>query len=47
MNDCHVAVVLTNNTFTTSAKELAEKNNILLWDGNKLNELIKNYEKGK
>lgn len=44
MNDCHVAVVLTNNTFTTSAKELAEKNNVLLWDGNKLNELIMNYE---
>ena len=45
MNDCHVAVVLTNNTFTTSAKELASKNNVLLWDGNKLNELIDNYNK--
>lgn len=47
MNDCHVAVVLTNNIFTTSAKELAEKNNILLWDGNKLNELIMNYKNNK
>lgn len=45
MNDCHVAVVLTNNTFTKSAKELAEKNNVLLWDRNKLIELIENMNK--
>lgn len=45
MNDCHVAVVLTNNTFTNSAKELANKNNVLLWDNNKLNELIQNFVK--
>jgi len=45
MNDCHVAVVLTNNNFTTSARALASKNNVLLWDGNKLNELIHNYKK--
>lgn len=44
MNDCHVAVVLTNNTFTKSAIELAEKNNVLLWDANKLKELIDNYQ---
>lgn len=44
MNDCHVAVVLTNNTFTKSAKELAKKNNVLLWDGEKLQELIENYK---
>lgn len=42
MNDCHVAVVLTNNFFTNSAKELAKKNNVLLWDRNKLKELINN-----
>ncbi len=42
MNDCHVAVVLTNNYFTNSAKELAKKNNVLLWDRNKLKELIDN-----
>ena len=45
MNDCHVAVVLTNNTFTKSAKELAEKNNVLLWDRDKLVELIENMNK--
>ncbi len=42
MNDCHVAVVLTNNSFTNSAKQLAKKNNVLLWDNTKLNELIDN-----
>lgn len=41
MNNCHVAVVLTNNYFTKSAKELAEKNNVLLWDREKLLNLIK------
>ena len=40
MNDSHVAVVLTNNYFTKSAKELANKNNVLLWDRTKLKELI-------
>ena len=45
MNDCHVAVVLTNNTFTKSAKELAEKNNVLLWGRDKLVELIENMNK--
>lgn len=40
MNNCHVAVVLTNNYFTNSAKELAKQNNVLLWDRNKLEELI-------
>lgn len=44
MNDCHVAVVLTNNTFTKSAIELAEKNNVLLWDGEKLKNLLENYK---
>ena len=45
MNDCHVAVVLTNNTFTKSAVELAKKNNVLLWDRNKLMGLIDNMNK--
>ena len=45
MNDCHVAVVLTNNAFTKSAIELAEKNNVLLWDRKKLKELIENMDK--
>lgn len=33
---CHVAAVLTNRYFTKSAKELAEKNGVLLWDRDKL-----------
>lgn len=44
MNDCHVGVVLTNNTFTKSAVELANKNNILLWDRKKLLELMENID---
>lgn len=40
MNNSHVAVVLTNNYFTKSAKELAEKNGVLLWDREKLKEFI-------
>lgn len=45
MDNCHVAVVLTNNTFTKNAKDLAEKNNVLLWDRDKLLELIENMNK--
>lgn len=46
--DCHVAVVLTNSTFTKSAKELAKKSGVLLWDGNKLSSMIeKNKKKTK
>ncbi len=45
MNNCHVAVVLTNNIFTKSAIELAEKNNVLLWDRDKLTELIEKMNK--
>lgn len=33
---CHIAAVLTNRYFTKSAKELAEKNGVLLWDRSKL-----------
>lgn len=40
--NCHVGVVLTNRYFTTSAKELAEKSGVLLWDRDKLNEMIEN-----
>ena len=40
--NCHVAVVITNRHFTPSAKELAEKNGVLLWDREKLLELINN-----
>lgn len=38
--DCHVPAVLTNRYFTRQAKELAEKTNVLLWDRDKLIELI-------
>ncbi len=40
--NCHVAVVMTNQTFTSSAKELAKINNVLLWDRSILNNLIYN-----
>lgn len=36
----HVGVVLTNNYFTASAKELAEKNGIILWDRKQLFKMI-------
>lgn len=39
---CHVAVVLTNRYFTKSAKELAEKNGVLLWDRDKLKAMASN-----
>lgn len=38
--NCHVAVVMTNNYFTDSAKKQAEKNGVVLWDRNKLKEFI-------
>lgn len=34
--DCNVAVVMSNTTFTKSAKELAQKTNVLLWENNKI-----------
>lgn len=34
--NCDIAVVMTNNTFTPSAKELAKKTNVLLWDESKI-----------
>ena len=41
----HVGVVITNNSFTPAAKETANKNNVLLWDRDRLNELMgKQYE---
>ena len=35
------------NLKTSSAKELAKKNNVLLWDRNKLKELINNLHEHK
>lgn len=37
----HLAIVVTNNTFTKSAMNLANSNNIILWDSPILNEMIK------
>lgn len=31
---CNVAIVATNNTYTNNAIELAQKSNVILWDGN-------------
>jgi HJR/Mrr/RecB family endonuclease len=39
---CHVGVVLTNRYFTQSAKELAEKTQVFLWDRDALEKLIQN-----
>ena len=36
---CHVAVIMTNSRFTPSAKDLAAKNGVVLWDGGKLQEM--------
>lgn len=37
---CHVAIVLTNNYFTSSAINQAEKNGVVLWNRDKLKEFI-------
>lgn len=39
---CHVGIVLTNNYFTPSAKDLAKHNAVVLWDRDKLLQLINN-----
>ena len=37
---CHVAIVVTNNYFTKSAKDLANENGVVLWDRDFLNKYI-------
>lgn len=37
---CHVAVVLTNNYFTPNAVILAKQNNVLLWDRDRLEQMV-------
>lgn len=39
--DCHVAIVITNNYFTANAINQAKMNKVVLWDRDKLKELIK------
>ena len=41
---CHVAAVLTNRYFTRSAKQLAERDQVLLWDRDELERLVQNAE---
>lgn len=43
----HIAVVLTNNLFTSAAKELAEKNGVVLWDRKHLLKLIEQASTNK
>ncbi len=38
--NCHVGVVMTNSTFTPSAKELAQATGVLLWDRKVLQEMM-------
>ncbi|MCG4437306.1 restriction endonuclease, partial [Erysipelothrix rhusiopathiae] len=38
--DSHVGVIVTNNSFRKPARELADSNNIVLWDGDDLVKLI-------
>lgn len=39
--NCHVGAVMTNSTFTPAAEQLAASTNVLLWDREFLNDLIK------
>ena len=41
---CHVSAVLTNQYFTNSAKELAEKNGVLLWDRDRLETFVNSHK---
>lgn len=43
---CHLGIVMTNRNFTTGAKKAAEATGVLLWDRNKLVELINTASKG-
>lgn len=38
--ECHVAVVLTNQYFTSNAKKLADKLGVVLWDRDMLEQLL-------
>ena len=42
LQDCHVACVLTNSSFTPAAVELAKKNLVILWERKKLQKFIDN-----
>ena len=38
--NCHIGIVLTNSTFTPSAQQLADSTGVLLWDREKLQQLM-------
>jgi HJR/Mrr/RecB family endonuclease len=40
---CRQALVVTNSVFTSSAQALAASNGVVLWDRNKLQEMISSY----
>lgn len=42
--DCHVAIVVTNNHFTTNAIRQASKNKVVLWDRETLLKIIKSIK---
>lgn len=44
---CRKAVVVTNNSFTKNARNLAQRANVELWDRKKLCSLIYNAQKNK
>ena len=44
MYNCHVGVVMTNRHFTSGAKELAKATGVLLWDREKLLQMMSNEE---
>lgn len=45
MYRCQVGVVMTNSHFTSGAKELAEATGVLLWDREKLVQMLSNIDK--
>ena len=44
-HSCTLGVVVTNNTFTPQAKQLARESLVALWDRKKLAQLIKEIQK--
>ena len=44
MYNCHVGAVMTNRHFTSGAKELAKATGVLLWDREKLLQMMSNQE---
>ena len=47
MYNCHVGAVMTNRYFTSGAKELAKATGVLLWDRDKLLQMLSKNEAGE